>query len=53
MKLQVFLNNKWEWVFCRNDRQIIPTKEKSKSLPSSALPYFQRHFAEHKFKIIK
>ena len=58
-KLQVLIDNQWQYVFCRNQIRWDPitTKEKRKALPihfdqvETCLSYFQRHFSEHKFRI--
>ena len=54
-KLQVQINSVWYWVFCRNELKQDPiiTLYKSKALPSDALDYFQRHFGNHKFRLVK
>jgi len=54
MKLQVFKDNKWHYVFCRNVTQgIITTKVRKKALPGHALDYFRSKFANDIFRISK
>jgi hypothetical protein len=51
-RLQVLLNNKWEYVFCRNVLYYDPiiTRNRAKALSASALPYFQARYASHSFR---
>lgn len=53
-KLQVFIGNNWEYVFCHNGLQSNPvtTKEASKAIPfnSLSLAYFEMKHSEHNFK---
>ena len=55
-RLQVKIDNKWEYVFCRNARFVLPivTKNKMKAIKgdSSSLDYFQNYFASQEFKIV-
>jgi hypothetical protein len=55
-RLQVFINSKWEYVFCRNElkRDPIITKDKIKGIKgdNSSLEYFQRYFAGYDFRIV-
>ena len=41
-RLQVFINDNWQWVFCWNDRTgIVTTKDAYAALPGTAIDYFQ------------
>ena len=52
MKLQILLpNGEWQYVFCRNDARVVVTLERRKALAACALAYFQRHFANHQFRL--
>jgi hypothetical protein len=55
-KLQVNLNGKWEYVFCRNElrRDPIITKYPSKAQPgdTETLKYFQDRFGNHQFRVV-
>ena len=56
-RLQVFINNKWEFVFCRNPLKAIPitTDNRSKAIRGDqySLEYFSNSYASLEFKIIK
>jgi hypothetical protein len=53
-KLQVLINNQWEYVFCHNGLQSNPitTKDRLKAVPfnSLSLAYFEMKHSEHEFK---
>lgn len=54
-RLQVLLNDEWEYVFCKNELLINPiiTKNKTKAIKGNenSLNYFQKYFGNHKFRI--
>lgn len=56
-RLQVFINNKWEYVFCRNELKSFPviTDDKLKAVRGDeySLQYFESNFGNLKFKISK
>lgn len=56
-RLQVYLNNEWKYVFCRNERFTYPVtcKDRRKAIKgdSHSLLYFERYFGNHKFRISK
>ena len=53
MKLQVFKNGKWAYVFCRNAAQgIITTQDKMKALGGRDYQFFISHFANDIFRLI-
>ena len=49
--LQVQVGDNWEFVAFHNDRSIVTTNDKRKSLDRHAKEYFERRFSEHKFRI--
>ena len=53
-KLQVLIDNKWEYVFCRNVRIATPITTENKSEAINAhqhsFAYFTRFFPEFKFQ---
>lgn len=55
-RLQVLIGGKWEYVFCRNERNDIPiiTKDKLKAIKGDkqSKEYFQNHFGSLQFRII-
>ena len=55
-RLQVFLNDKWEYVFCRNElkRDPIITNDKLKAIKgdNNSLNYFQQNYGSLQFRII-
>ena len=56
-KLQVLINDQWEYVFCRNQRVTDPitTKDKQKALRANdhSFHYFNMHYGNHKFRSSK
>lgn len=56
-KLQVKIDDVWEYVFCRNELKSVPiiTKDKSNAIKgnSDSLNYFQNIFGTHEFRIAK
>ena len=52
-RLQVKINNNWEYVFCRNEtkRDPIITKNPKLALRSRDLEYFKSKFGNHEFRI--
>ena len=55
-RLQVFLNDQWEYVFCRNElkRNPIITSDKQKAIRGDkhSLEYFQSKYGFLEFRII-
>ena len=52
LRLQVFKDGKWEYVFCHNRTQgIITTKDVRKALKPRDLDYFVNHFANNEFRV--
>jgi len=55
-KLQVLINDSWEYVFCRNELKKLPitTKDKTKGIhgDENSLKYFQRFYSELDFRIV-
>jgi len=55
-RLQVLIDNNWEYVFCRNElkRNPITTKEKNNAIrgDDNSKAYFERYFSELTFRII-
>lgn len=55
-RLQVLINNRWEYVFCRNERKDIPiiTKNRLKAIKGDkhSKEYFENKFGSLKFRII-
>ena len=59
-KLQVFINNQWEYVFCRVEGQKNPslTKDSKKALREKygdgkrILEYFNRYYGNLEFRLI-
>lgn len=55
-RLQVLINKKWEYVFCRNERKDLPiiTNDKSKAIKGNndSLEYFKNYFGSLEFRII-
>ena len=53
-KLMVLIDDKWEFVFCRNSRILEPitTKDKTKAIKASchSMQYFRMNFGNHHFK---
>jgi len=51
MKLQVFKDGQWQYVFCRNPLTgIVTTKDRKKALDDHALAYFKKHFGNNQFR---
>ena len=51
-RLQVFKDDKWQYVFCHNKRfGIITTADKNKALKGRDFDHFSNHFSNHQFKI--
>jgi hypothetical protein len=51
-KLQVLLNNNWEYVFCHNDLTgIVTTKIRSKAIDHHGLNYFRNKYGNYHFRI--
>lgn len=54
-RLQVLMDNDWQFVFCRNElkRDPIVTADKTKAIRGDehSLAYFQNHFGNHQFRI--
>ena len=55
-RLQVLLNDSWEYVFCRNVLKATPiiTKNKNNAIygDNNSKAYFERYFSEYQFRII-
>ena len=53
MKVQVFKDNEWKWVFCSNDRDgVITCKSKGLALKARDLSYFENKYQNHKFRLV-
>ncbi len=52
-KLQVKLNGKWEYVFCRNPlfKDPITTESQVASLGAQAMSYFKDCYGNHEFRL--
>ena len=55
-KLQVLIDSKWKYVFCRNELKALPitTENKSKAIRGNdnSLNYFSSKYASLDFKIV-
>ena len=53
-RLQVLLNDEWQYVFCRNElfQDPITTKNKSKAVDRHGLNYFISKYANHNFQVV-
>lgn len=52
LRLQILINDKWEYVFCHNEVQgIITTKDRRKALKPRDLDYFENNFANDWFRL--
>ena len=54
MRLQIFKNGQWEYVFChgRDRCEIITTKKPKLALKERDLEYFQNKFGNDIFRVI-
>lgn len=56
-RLQVLIDNNWHYVFCRNFLKRLPilTENRLKAIRGNehSLKYFQDHFSELQFRIVK
>jgi hypothetical protein len=57
LRIQVFINNQWEYLFCRDERDNKPiiTKDRLKAQKGTndALQYFSNKMASFNFRISK
>lgn len=57
MKLQVYIDGLWHYVFCRNESKALPItcNDRTKAIKgnSHSLQYFQSHYANLEFRIAK
>lgn len=53
-KLQVKINGRWKYVFCRNTTMNDPvtTHDAQKAITGDALNCFQTNFANHEFRVV-
>jgi len=59
-RLQVLLNGQWEYVFCRNDLELLPvtTKDRKKAVVEiygdgeRILEYYYRYFGDLEFRLV-
>lgn len=55
-RLQVFVENEWKYVFCRNELKKLPiiTDNRQNAIKGDnhSLQYFQSHYASLEFRII-
>jgi hypothetical protein len=60
-KLQVLINDNWEYVFCKNEREVlfpVITKNPKKAITERAgdcqriLEYFSRYFTSLEFRLV-
>lgn len=50
--LQVYKDNRWQYVFCHNEVEgIITTDKERNALTGNDLEYFSRRYANHKFRL--
>lgn len=51
-KLQVLMDGKWYWVFCRNGDtgKLVLSSTKENAIPAHAIEYFQAKFPHLEFK---
>ena len=54
-RLQVYKDNKWQYVVCYNDRslEIITTNNHLEALPKEALDFFVSKFGSYKFRVAR
>lgn len=53
-RLQVLIGDKWEYVFCSNDKDgIVTCKSKNNALRGRDLEYFKAKYANNEFKVGK
>lgn len=57
MKLQVFIDGQWHYVFCRNESMRLPVicQDKTKAIKGNAhsLQYFQSNYANNEFRLYR
>jgi len=48
--LQILIDGKWEYVFCRSGGKVVTTKDRRKALPALDLEWFQNRFGNDTFR---